>query len=86
MSDKETVLTQLQNHQCSVQDAMLALDYIYAEKARPLLDACERAVNTVKWALEKKQPQPGSLDPCVMSCQDLRDMLTETIDEYKKGV
>jgi len=75
MSDKETVLTQLQNHQCSVQDAMLALDYIYAEKARPLLDACGYVTGQLECICSE---EPGH-ECSICTCQ-------KAIEQYKKGI
>jgi hypothetical protein len=41
--------------------------------APQLLLACEKAIETMHWALDQKKPKSGSTDPCVMACQDLSD-------------
>lgn len=50
-----------------------------------LLEKLKNAIETMKWALIQKNPKVGSLDPCVMACQDLRDSLREAIAKAEGG-
>lgn len=67
----------------------IAENYCKMFTAAPLLlEAAEKAVDTMQWALKQKNPKAGSIDPCVMACRDLSDnfsLLAQAIAQVKGG-
>jgi len=53
--------------------------------APELLEACQRSLDTMQWALAQKQPKPGTTDPCVMACQDLQYRIGTAIRKATGG-